>query len=268
MNFKKMHGLGNDFVILDFRSEGGALAPAQIIKICDRNIGVGCDQLVVLEASNAADLRATFYNPDASQSGACGNASRCIADIIMNEQGSDNCSIETGGGILRGTRKGDLITIDMGAPNLEWAQIPLSEARDTAMLYLDESSKNPAVAVNMGNPHCVIFVEDAEQALVERIGPKVENHPLFPERTNVEFVQALEDGSFRQRTWERGAGETLACGSGACAVAVAVIQRDLTDERTVQIHLNGGTLSVEWRESDGHVYMTGPVAYVFDGVLT
>jgi diaminopimelate epimerase len=268
MNFKKMHGLGNDFVILDFRTESLALTPEKITQICDRNFGVGCDQLVVLEASENADIRAIFYNADGSESGACGNASRCIADIIMIEQGTDSCTLETGGGILRGSRAGQgLITIDMGAPNLDWAHIPLAEKRDTTMLYLDESSKNPAVAVNMGNPHCVLFVEDAEQALVDRIGPKVENHPLFPERTNVEFVQALEDGSFRQRTWERGAGETLACGSGACAVAVAVIQRDLTDERTVQIHLNGGTLSIEWRESDGHVYMTGPVAYVFDGKL-
>ncbi len=190
----------------------------------------------------------------------------------MQEQGSDACSVETGNGVLSCTRaENDMITVDMGAPNLEWDQIPLSEQRDTLMLELSENSENPAVAVNMGNPHCVIFVDDAEEALVERMGQAVEHHTLFPERTNVEFVQVLEDGrpipKLRQRTWERGVGETMACGSGACAVAVAAIRRDLIDGRSAEIILNGGSLFIEWNEETNHVLMTGSVAYVFEGAL-
>lgn len=266
MKFRKMHGLGNDFVIIDSREESVTLSPEQIAHICDRNRGVGCDLLTVLETSETADIKAVFYNADSSESGACGNASRCVADILMKERGIDTCTIETGGGILEASRaENDMVTVNMGTPKLEWEQIPLSEERDTLMLFLEENSKNPAVAVNMGNPHCVIFVEDAEQALVDRIGPTVENHALFPERTNVEFVELLEDDRLRQRTWERGVGETLACGSGACAVAVAAIRRELVDKHEVEVVLNGGSLFIEWRESDGHVLMTGPVAYVFEG---
>ncbi|MBX2834053.1 MAG: diaminopimelate epimerase [Micavibrio sp.] len=268
MNFKKMHGAGNDFVILDFRGEPETLAPARIMQICDRNFGVGCDQLVALEPSEAADVKAVFYNADGSEIGACGNASRCVAHIYMQEQGVERCTIETGGGVLECEAAGEnRVMVNMGAPKLEWNQIPLSEERDTLMLFIDENAKNPAVAVNMGNPHCVLFVDDAEKALLDRIGPKIENHPLFPERTNVEVVELREDGTIRQRTWERGVGETLACGSGACAVAVAAIRRELVDGREVEIHLNGGVLNIEWRESDNCVYMTGPVAYIFDGNL-
>ena len=269
MNFKKMHGCGNDFVILDFRSEENKdLSPVRMAAICDRHFGVGCDQLVILKPSEKADLRAQFFNADGSESGACGNATRCVADIFMKEQGAEHCSIETGGGILHAERaENALVRVNMGQPRLEWQQIPLAEERDTLMLELTENAMNPAVAVNMGNPHCVIFVDDAEQALVERIGPTIEHHKLFPERTNVEFVQVLEDGRLRQRTWERGGYETLACGSGACAVGVAAIRRELVEGREVEIILNGGTLNIEWRESDNNVYMTGPVAHVFDGDL-
>ena len=269
LKFRKMHGCGNDFVILDFRSESEDLSNARIMQICDRHIGVGCDQHVIIEPSEKANVKVIFYNSDGSTSGACGNASRCVADIIMRENNLEECSLETGAGILRAWRVDEeTIKVDMGQPRLGWQDIPLSEERDTLMLMLDEKAKNPAVAVNMGNPHCVLFVEDAEDALVERIGPKVENHPLFPQRTNVEFVQQLEGNRLRQRTWERGAGETLACGSGACAVAVAAISRDLIDGREVEIILNGGKLSIEWSEADSHVYMTGPIEYVFEGQLS
>ena len=272
MNFRKMHGLGNDFVIIDARTESVILTPARISEICDRNFGVGCDLLTVLENSENACVFARFYNADGSESASCGNATRCVADIVMSDTGKNSCNVETGNGVLACTRADDgLITVNMGSPSLEWESIPLSEARDTLMVDLGEGTNNPAVAVNMGNPHCVVFVDDVEQALVERIGPVIENHALFPERTNVEFVEVLEDGrpipKVRQRTWERGVGETLACGSGACAVAVAAIRRDLIDGREVEIVLNGGVLSIRWDEESNDVFMTGPVAYVFDGSI-
>ena len=252
MNFKKMHGLGNDFVILDFRTERQGLDGSQITQICDRHHGIGCDQLVVIEPSDNADIRAIFYNADGSESGACGNASRCVADIIMNEQGLKACTIETGGGVLEAHRAGEnLITVNMGAP------------KHITDLDLDGAP----VGVDMGNPHCVFFVEDVETVPVKTLGPKIENHPLFPERTNVEFVEVLEDGRLRQRTWERGGYETLACGSGACAVAVAAIRRELIEGQKVEIILNGGTLNIEWSQSDNMVYMTGPVTYVFEGQI-
>lgn len=252
-----MHGLGNDFVVLDARKEPLELPPARIQKICDRNFGVGCDQLVVLEPSNNADIFARFYNADGSESGACGNATRCVADIIMRAQGAEACSVETGRGVLECARAdGDMITVNMGAP------VSIDEPEKAFAGY------EKAVTVNMGNPHAVFFVNDVEAIDLASIGPQIENNPYFPERTNVEFVQVLEDGCLRQRTWERGAGETLACGSGACAVAVAAIRRELIDGREVEILLNGGSLFIEWRESDNNVTMTGPVAYAFEGELS
>jgi diaminopimelate epimerase len=268
LNFRKMNGAGNDFVILDFRKEAVSLTTEQIKHICDRKAGVGCDQLVVMEFSEKADFRVIFYNADGSESGACGNASRCVADIYMKERGDDHCTFETGGGILKAFAAGpNEVCVDMGPPKLDWDQIPLAEERDTLMVHLGEGTLNPAVCVSMGNPHTVIFVDDVKNTPIERIGPAVENAKLFPERTNVEFVQVLEDGRLRQRTWERGAGETLACGSGACAVAVAAIRRELVDGRHATVELDGGTLEIEWRQSDGHVLMTGPVAYEFDGTI-
>jgi diaminopimelate epimerase len=268
LNFRKMHGAGNDFAILDFRTESRPLSAEQITRLCDRHFGIGCDQLVVMEFSETANFRAIFYNADGSQSGACGNATRCLADIYMTERGDDTCTIETLGGILKAFAAGPgQVCVDMGPPRLEWDQIPLAEKRDTLLLELGQGAVNPAVAVNMGNPHCVIFVDDVAGTPITRIGPAVENSLLFPERTNVEFVQVMEGGTLRQRTWERGSGETLACGSGACAVAVAAIRRGLIDGRHATVQLDGGTLEIEWREADGHVLMTGPVAYIFDGTI-
>ena len=268
LNFRKMHGLGNDFVILDRRNDSFDLSAEQITKICDRHFGVGCDLLAVLEDSEAADIRALFFNADGSSSSACGNATRCIADIILNETGKDRCTIETGRGALKAWRADDnMVTVDMGAPKLGWQDIPLAEERDTLMLTLSEQSSSPAVAVNMGNPHCVLFVDDVNAAPVELLGQKIEHMPLFPERTNVEFVQVLEDGRLRQRTWERGVGETLACGSGACAVGVAAMRRDLVDASKVEIILNGGSLFIEWAGEGQPVLMTGPYTYVFEGQI-
>ncbi len=256
MKFRKMHGLGNDFVIIDSRKESVALTPAQIQHICDRNFGVGCDLLTVLEPSDDADIFARFYNADGSESAACGNATRCVADIIMNETGKDECILETGRGMLPCTRAAnDMVTVDMGEP-VSFEQLDLSEGGLSA-----------PYGVDMGNPHCVFFVESLGDIPVEDIGRTVEHNPIFPNRTNVEFVEVFSDTKMRQRTWERGVGVTLACGSGACAVAVAGFKSGKT-ANNVEIELDGGSLFLEIREDDGHVLMTGPYTYVFDGVLT
>ncbi len=263
LKFKKMHGLGNDFVVLDFRDDPKELNAEQIQYICDRNFGVGCDLLAILETSENADIFLRFYNADGSESAACGNATRCAADIVMKEQeGTQSCTIETGRGVLYCTRaERDMITVDMGVPvNVE--------IKDSNMIGFEGPITNMAdpVCVDMGNPHCVFFVKDLAKVPVEEIGPYVENHAAFPNRTNVEFVEVQSDTKMRQVTWERGVGLTLACGSGACAVAVSGVYSERTG-RQVEIELDGGSLFIEYRESDGHVMMTGPVTYVFDGIL-
>jgi diaminopimelate epimerase len=252
ISFLKMHGAGNDFVIIDTRTQPVNLSTEQIKHICNRNFGVGCDQLVTLQTSQNVHIAVTFYNPDGSQSDACGNATRCVADIILNETGNKECKIETGRGILKAWRADNgQITVDMGEPVEITENLPL---------------ENAPTAVNMGNPHCVFFVDDVAAIDLRAQGAVIENNTIFPNRTNVEYVQIIGENKLRQRTWERGAGETLACGSGACAVAVAAITKGLTG-RTVEITLDGGTLLIEWRESDKHVLMTGPVATVFEGKL-
>jgi len=256
MKFRKMHGLGNDFVILDFREKSEPLSMGQIKHICDRNFGVGCDLLTILEPSESADVFARFYNADGSESAACGNATRCVADIIMKEQGSEACRIETGRGVLPCTRaENGMVTVDMGAP-LEVQEIAPLDTRLPA-----------PITVDMGNPHCVFFVDNLEDIPVEELGASVENNPIFPNKTNVEFVEILSDTQMRQKTWERGCGVTLACGSGACAVAVAGIHTGRTQSK-VEIELDGGSLFIEQREQDDNLLMTGPVAYVFDGELS
>ncbi|RED13180.1 diaminopimelate epimerase [Pontivivens insulae] len=259
LTFRKMHGLGNDFVIIDGRNNAPIPSVEEVRAIGDRHRGVGFDQLVVLHESDEADFDVVFYNSDGSTSGACGNASRCIADLAMAESGRDSALLRTEGGLLRAERAGQLIRVNMGPPVLSWRDVPLARDVDLNALPLDGTPS----AVGMGNPHCVFFVEDAEAVDIAVEGARFEHDPLFPERTNVEFVQSLTDGSLRQRTWERGAGETLACGSGACAVAVAAHRRGLTG-RDVTIHLDGGDLHLDWR-NDG-VWMTGGISYAFTGV--
>ena len=255
LSFRKMHGLGNDFVILDFREEQRDLSEQQIRHICDRNFGIGCDLMTVLEVSEKADVFARFYNADGSESDACGNATRCVADIIMNEQGVQACAIETGRGFLPATRAdNDMVTIDMGAP------------LSVETLDLTESNVQNPISVNMGNPHCVFFVDRLVDISVEVVGKAVENNPIFPNKTNVEFVEVHSDKKLRQKTWERGVGVTLACGSGACATAVAGVFSGKTG-RNVEVELDGGSLFIEYREGDDHLLMTGPVAYVFDGEM-
>ncbi|MEZ5813248.1 MAG: diaminopimelate epimerase [Alphaproteobacteria bacterium] len=265
MKFRKMHGLGNDFVILDQKQiKNGMLTNAQIRHICDRHRGVGCDLLTVLEPSNNADIFARFYNADSSESDACGNATRCVADIVMREQRSEACTIETGGGVLACRRaENDMVTVDMGAPLTP--PLPLGEGNEASLPQEVIDAVGEGITVNMSNPHCVFFVDNVEDIPVEELGPKVENNPMFPNRTNVEFVQVLGEGKLRQRTWERGCGITLACGSGACAVAVAGAHTGKTG-RKVEIELDGGSIFIEWDEDD-HVLMTGPYTYVFDGSL-
>ncbi len=256
MKFIKMHGLGNDFVILDHRDGRQALTASQIQHICDRHMGVGCDQLVVLHNSDQADVKALFFNGDGSESGACGNATRCVADLVMAESGADECRVETLSGVMPCRKLGSLrVEVNMGAPKFD--------ARSFDVVI--EGLAAP-VLVDMGNPHAVYFVDDVAAIDLHVVGPQIENNAFFPERTNVEIVQVISPSSLRQRTWERGAGETLACGSGACAVAVAAVQRGLAG-REVEIALDGGVLNMHWREDDDHILMTGPVAYVFEGEL-
>lgn len=261
--FLKMHGLGNDFVIIDCRRGTPVLTKSQIVKVADRKRGVGCDQLVHMlpPKSPKADVYLDMYNADGSSLGACGNASRCIADLMMSELGTMECTIETVSGILECTRAENWqVCVDMGTPKLEWNEIPVSKQCDTLHLPLD----GDPVGVSMGNPHCVHFCEDVGTVSVDKLGAKVEHDPLFPERTNVEYVGIQGKDHLRMRVWERGAGITQACGTGACASAVAAVRRGLTG-RKVRVTLDGGDLMIEWRESDGHVLMTGPVAYSFEG---
>lgn len=265
-HFLKMHGLGNDFVILDGRGALPALSPESIRKISHRNFGVGCDQLIIMEPSTKADVFMRIYNPDASESGACGNATRCVASLIMKETGREAVTIETISGVLPCTRSGNLVTVNMGQPRLEWQEIPLAAQADTSNVQLGSEGISNPVCVNMGNPHAVFFVDEAEAVAIERIGPKFERDPIFPKRANIEFVEVLDRTHVRARVWERGAGVTLACGSGACAVAVAGVRRGLT-ARKVTVTMDGGDLQLEWREADNCVYMTGPVALVYKGNL-
>ncbi len=262
--FLKMHGLGNDFVIIDQRGGGAELTPAQVRALGDRHFGVGFDQLAVIRRHPEHDAEIAFWNADGSTAGACGNATRCVARLLMDETRRDRLTLVTQRGALAAEKLPDgMIRIDMGPPGLAWHEIPLAEEMDTVRLPIQG---NPG-AVSMGNPHCIYFVDDADAVDLARIGPHAERLPVFPERTNVEFVSLRSPSEVRLRVWERGTGITYACGSGACAVIVAGVRRGVLD-RNVTIHMDGGTLDLEWRESDGHVLMTGPIARVFEGQIT
>ena len=266
--FIKMHGLGNDFVILDRRDGKGTLSQASVRAITDRRSGIGCDQLIIMEPANAAeaDVFMRIYNPDGSEAGACGNATRCVAELMMNEKKSDHVIIETISGLLDTERTPDgLYSVDMGPAKFDWRDIPLSEACDTLNMPISEGELSGPVGVSVGNPHAVFFVDDAEAVDLASVGPVIEHHKLFPQRTNVEVVQVLTNNKIRLRVWERGAGITRACGSGACAAAVAAAQRKLTG-RTVEVVLDGGSLKIEWL-ADNNILMTGPVATSFSGTM-
>jgi len=257
--FIKMHGAGNDFVVIDSRGRGVVTTPALARALGDRNRGVGFDQLAEIRDAEGADIALDFWNSDGSRAGACGNATRCVADLVMQGPG---LTIRTERGLLRAERLEDgRVSVNMGPPQLNWREVPL--AQETDLLHLPLPG-DPA-AVGMGNPHCVFFVPDARAVDLPALGPQLEHDPLFPQRTNVEYVSLTGSDHLRMRVWERGAGITLACGSGACAAAVAAHLRGLTGRR-VALDLDGGRLEVDWRE-DG-VWLTGPVARVFDGRLS
>ena len=257
----KMHGLGNDFVIVDARARPASITPALARAIGHRQFGVGFDQLAVI-GNGAADAHLVFYNADGSTSAACGNATRCIARHLMEECGKADLTLTTERGTLYARDAGSgLTSVNMGQPQLDWREIPLAEEVDTLELPVEGA---PA-ATGMGNPHCTFFVDDAEAIPLAEFGARYEHHPLYPERTNVQVAQVIGTDHIRMRVWERGVGITLASGSSSCATAVAAARRGLTG-RKVQIELDGGTIWVDWQE-DG-VWMTGPTCHVFSGILT
>lgn len=271
--FFKMNGLGNDFVVLDARARAIVMTEEAARAIGDRRTGVGYDQLLMLcPPQGAGEVRMRIWNPDGTEAQSCGNGTRAVAQLVMDETGRDAVSIETLGGFLKAARApGGLVTVDMGAPGLEWEQIPLAERMDTRRIDIqigpidDPYLWGPA-AVSMGNPHAVFFVDDARKIQLEKVGPLVENHPLFPDRANVSFAEVRDPTHASLRVWERSAGATLACGTAACATLVAGVRLGKL-ERRAEIMLPGGPLTIEWRESDGHVLMTGPAETSFSGTF-
>lgn len=271
--FLKMHGLGNDFVVIDLRDRPAALTLPQRRWIADRRRGIGCDQLILLEPprQQVADVFMRIHNPDGGEAGACGNATRCIAGKLMAEKSSRHVTVETASGLLDAeAAEGGRIAVDMGPVRLDWREIPLAEACDTLHLPLSAGPLSDPVGVNVGNPHAVFFVPDAEKIDLASLGPVLERHRLFPERANIEVAQILSPGltsvgRIRMRVWERGAGITQACGSGACATLVAAARRKLTG-RSATLVLDGGELLIEWLP-DNHVRMTGDWAESFRGEI-
>ncbi len=264
--FTKMHGLGNDFVVIDARSRPVVLDDDQRRRIADRRRGIGCDQLIVLERSTRADVFMRIYNPDGSEAGACGNATRCVAGRLMAERGVERIVVETISGLLEtnAADRGD-IAVDMGEARLDWREIPVAQACDTLHLPLALGSLSDPVGVNIGNPHAVFFVPDVSAIDLEQVGRELEHAPLFPQRANIEFVQLLAPNLLRMRVWERGAGITQACGSGACATLVAAARRGITG-RKADVVLDGGTLTIAWLENN-HVLMTGGWTTSFQGEI-
>ena len=266
--FAKMHGLGNDFVVFDARGAPLALDGARVRAIADRRTGVGCDQVIVVEPprNGGTDAYLRFWNQDGGEVAACGNGTRCAARLLLDETEQTSMILETDAGRLTAQEAGGgQVRVDMGPARLDWRDIPLARATDTLHVAVGAGPLGDAVAVNMGNPHAVFFVDDVDAVPLEALGPGLETDPLFPEHANIGVAQRLADDCLRLRVWERGAGLTQACGTGACAAAVAGARRGLTG-RSVTVVLDGGELGILWRE-DGHVEMTGPTAASFTGVL-
>jgi len=264
IRFRKMHGAGNDFVVVDARDAALPLTAARIAALADRRTGIGCDQFITLERPPTgahADVFMRIHNPDGSQAGACGNATRCVAALLARETGRSVLAIATISGVLPATVGEGSVTVDMGQPLLGWRDVPLAFEADTLCLPIEGG---PA-ACSMGNPHATLFVDDIATAPVARLGAELEREPIFPERANIGFAQVLGPALIRLRVWERAAGLTLACGSGACAALVNAVRRGLTSRRA-ELRLDGGTLWIEWCE-DGHVLMEGPAVLSFDGVV-
>ena len=257
--FVKMHGLGNDFVVLDSRDialptmDGGIAS-----RIADRHTGIGCDQLILLEASDRADFRMRIFNRDGSEVGACGNAARAVA-LLHGEP----ARLETGGGVIALGPANGGASVDMGEPRFGWQDIPLAYAMDTDAMPVGWGPLEAPSAVDVGNPHVVFFVEDCDVIALETLGPEIESDALFPEAINVNVATIESRGRIRLRVWERGAGLTRACGTGACATAVAAMRRGLV-EREVEVALPGGVLTIAW-DAGGSIVMTGPAAESFRG---
>lgn len=267
LKFIKMHGAGNDFVIFDARKKKLSLAPGQLEHVAARRTGVGCDQIIVMEKSTQADVFMRIYNADGSEVSSCGNATRCVGWLLMEETGQGHATVETRAGLLSCDRlEGKYIRADMGEPRLNWKDIPLAEPRDTLNLGFSLGDLTDPVAVSMGNPHMIFTVPDVRHLRIRDIGPQLEHYALFPERANVSFAQPVTPSEVILRVWERGCGETQACGTAACATLVGLHRRGLLS-RKADIRLPGGTLHVEWDEKTNHVLMTGPVEVSFHGTL-
>lgn len=266
--FLKMHGAGNDFVVIDNRADDIRIDAQAAAKIADRRFGVGCDQLVVMDKAEQADVKMRIYNADGGEVAACGNATRCIGWRIIQESGKEVVTIETQAGRLS-VQRSDApfqVSVDMGEPSWDWQKIPLSESRNTEHLGIADGALMDPVALSVGNPHMVFFVRDVDFAAIEKHGPVLEKNALFPEGANVSVAQVVDNETIKLRVWERGAGLTLACGTAACATLVAAVRRRLTG-RKATVQLPGGDLFIEWRESDNRIVMTGPVAEVFSGTF-
>lgn len=256
--FAKMHGLGNDFVVIDGRESPVDITASRARAIADRHTGIGCDQLILVGTSGKADVSMRIFNADGSEVEACGNATRCIPLFLGRD-----VTIETKAGLLDARLAGDGASVDMGAPRFEWDAIPLAYAMDTYFMPTSWEDLPAPAAVNVGNPHVIFFVDDLASVECERLGPLIEHDPLFPARVNVNFAQMLSDRHIRLVVWERGAGLTQACGTGACATAVAAIRHGLASG-PVTVSLPGGDLVIDWKPG-GHIQMTGPATFVYSG---
>jgi diaminopimelate epimerase len=273
--FLKMNGLGNDFVVIQTLTERFDPTPEQIRAIAKRDGGIGCDQVIAIDPPRAegASAYVRFWNADGEEAGACGNGTRCVAWLLMQSAGKGAVTFDTVAGRLSGKAAGDkLVTVDMGPPGLDWTQIPLAEEMNTERVELqvgpiDAPLVHTPVCVSMGNPHVVFFVDaPVTDDFARGTGSLVEHHPLFPEGVNVGFAHVVARDHIRLKVWERGAGLTQACGTGACAAQVAAVRRGLTD-RKARVEFDSGSLTIEWRESDGHVVMTGPITMEYAGKL-
>ncbi len=265
-NFEKWQGCGNDFVIIDSRIDGEIDSPEKISRICDRHFGIGADGVIYVLNSDVAEVRMRIFNADGSEAEMCGNGIRCFTKFLLDGRDKTNLSVETGAGILKMNLRGNLVTVDMGEPILDAAKIPVAGYGNNRVINesIEVDGKNfKMTCVSMGNPHCVIFVDDLSEINLSEIGPKVECHKIFPKHVNAEFVQVIGENKLRMRVWERGSGITLACGTGACATAVAANLNGLTKNYSSVI-LDGGTLQIDWRD-DNHIFMTGAAEKVFEG---
>lgn len=271
LHFTKMHALGNDFIVIDGRKQEFRVRFRDLSKkLCHRRFGIGADQMLLLKKSRMADFKMRIFNPDGSEAEMCGNGIRCLAKYIWDKQlKTQKLSIETLAGIIHLEKRGELIRVDMGEPILEPEKIPVRIGKKSELiinypLQIDDKEFK-ITCVSMGNPHTIILLRDVGSFPVSHYGPMIERYEFFPKKTNVEFIEILNRRNIKMRLWERGAGETMACGTGACAVAVAGVLMGLSD-RLVTVHLLGGKLLIEWAE-DNHIYMTGPAVTVFEGTI-